>query len=85
MALCLSVRHKSKGMDGLILFFAWRLSLIYPTLCFKEIQLPTKIRVLPSGTLSRTRDFEIFSTVSRLSNGVINVIRKRWTVVGQLS
>ena len=53
MALCLSVRHKSKGMDGLIWFLAWRLSLIYPTLCFKEIQLPTKIRVLPS-------EFEFF-------------------------
>jgi len=34
----------------------------YATLCFKEIKVPPKIRVLPSGTLSQTLDFENFAT-----------------------
>ena len=44
-----SVCHKSlfykTGMNGLIWFSAWRLLSTSPTLCFKEIQVSTKIRV----------------------------------------
>jgi len=56
LSVCLSqVGVLSKRMDGLSWFLAWRL-VIYPTLCCKEIQLSTKLRVLPSGTLSQTPD-----------------------------
>jgi len=42
----------SKGMNGLIWFLAWRLLLTSPALCFKEVQVSTKIRVLPSESFS---------------------------------
>jgi len=40
----------SKGMNTLIWFLAWMLFSTSHTLCFKEIQLSTEIRVLTSGT-----------------------------------
>ena len=51
MALCLSVtsRCSVETVDGLIWFLAWRLLFVQ---CFKEIQVYTEIRVLPSGTFS---------------------------------
>jgi len=42
----------SKGMNGLIWFLAWRLLLTSPALCFKEVQVSTKIWVLPSESFS---------------------------------
>jgi len=36
-----------------VTLLVWVLAIVlstYPTLCYKEIQLSTKIRVLPSGT-----------------------------------
>ena len=47
---CVCVGVLSKGMDGIIWFLAWGLLSTSPTLCFKEIQVSTKIRVLPSET-----------------------------------
>ena len=42
--LCLSqVRALSKQLNGLRCFLALRFSLIYPTLCYKEIWLPPKL------------------------------------------
>ena len=41
-----------RGINGLIYFFGLEAFLTSPTLCFKEIQATTKIRVLPSGTFS---------------------------------
>jgi len=38
---------------------------LYPTPCCEEFWVSPKIRVLPSGTLSRTLDLENFATVSR--------------------
>ena len=55
----------SKGVKGLIWFWARRLLSTTPTLCFKEIQVSTKIRVLPSGTFSYTRDFAIGLSLQR--------------------
>ena len=59
----LSVCHGvlSKWMDGLIWFLACRLLSSYPTLYCKGIQVFTKIRVCPSGTLSQTPDVENFA------------------------
>jgi len=55
VSVCLSVRPSvrlsqvgSRCMNGLIWFLPTS-----PTLCFKEIQVSTKIRVLPSGRLFR--------------------------------
>ena len=48
----------SIAMDGWIeLVLTCRLLLTYPTQCCKEIQVATKIRILHSGTLSKTPDF----------------------------
>ena len=41
-----------------------RLPLTYYTLCFKEIWVSPKIRVLLSGTLSRMTDLENFATAA---------------------
>jgi len=48
----------SIAMDGRIeLIFTCRLLLTYSAQCCKEIQVATKIRILHSGTLSKTPDF----------------------------
>jgi len=55
------------------------------TLCFKEIQVPSKLRVLPSGTFFlnsglRKKTCYQLSSRKQVAASVIN-----WTVVGQLS
>ena len=56
-SVCLSVTSRcSIKMDELVnLVLAWRLLSTSPTLCFKEIQISTKIRVLSSGTFPKLR------------------------------
>jgi len=46
-------------------FLACTLLSTYPTLCYKEIQVSTKITVLPSGTMSQTPDLENFALAYR--------------------
>jgi len=60
MALCLSVTNRCsiKTDERIGLVLALTLLSTYPTLCYKKIQVSTKIRVLPSGTLSRTPELE---------------------------
>ena len=41
------------------------LPLIYHKMCYKEIRIPPKLRVLPCGTLLQTLDLENFVTASR--------------------
>ena len=58
---CLSVCLSQVGVEtdkriGLVL--AWELPSTYPTLCYKEIQVSSKIRVLPSGTLDLEKFFQ---------------------------
>ena len=62
LSVCLSqVGVLSKRKDGSSWFLASKLLSTCPTLCDKEIQISTKVRVLPSGTLSQTaEDLEIF-------------------------
>ena len=82
---CLSVRHKSveKGMNGLMWFSAWRLLSTSLTLCFKEIQVSTKIRALPSGS---TETFFLNSGFGKFRHGIsifehaINLAGERWTL-----
>jgi len=54
--LCLSVisRCSIKRNERINLFLAWRLFSTSLTRCFKEIQISTKIRVIPAGTFSPT-------------------------------
>ena len=53
VSVCLSrVGVLSNGMNGLIWFLAWMLLATSPTLCFKKVQVSTKIMVLPSVTFS---------------------------------
>ena len=42
------------------------------TLCFKEIWVTPKIRILPFGTLSKMLDLENFVTAGRSSLGAVN-------------
>jgi len=51
-----------------------------PTLCSKEIQVSSKLRVLPCGTLLQTLDLQNFATAYRSSKRVINLARERWTL-----
>jgi len=53
MALCPSVCvcHKSKRLNESGWFLARELPSTYPTLCHKEIQVPSKIMVLPNFPL----------------------------------
>jgi len=58
----------SKRLDDSSWHVTWQLSSTYPTLCCKEIRVPPKIRILPSGTLhfataSRSRCQQNSSTV----------------------
>jgi len=60
VCVCLSVRLSqvgvlSKGLNGLIWFLAWRLLSTSPILCFKEIQVSTKIKVLPLELFPKLR------------------------------
>ena len=49
-------------------------------LCFKEIQISIKMRVLPSGTFSYTPDFRHgISIVER----AINLAGERWTLTAR--
>ena len=52
--------------DGrLICFLAWKLFSTSPTLCFKEIRVSTKVRILPRKTFSKTLQSENFATAYR--------------------
>ena len=62
----------SKRMNESSWFWAWGLHSTYPTLCCKEIHVRSKIRVLPSGILLQTLDFENFATASRRYTGDIH-------------
>ena len=86
MGLCLSV-FVCLSQVGVLLkrmnepgwFLARELHSTYPTLCYKEIHVSSKIRVLPSGILLKTLDLENFATAYRSSKRVINLARERWT------
>ena len=62
----------SKRLNESSWFLARELPLTY--LCYSEIQVPSKIRVLLSGTLLN------FATAYRSSKRVINLARQRWTL-----
>jgi len=55
LCLCLSVTVTSRcsveTVERIWLVLAWGLLSTYRTLCCKETQVPSKIRVLPSGIL----------------------------------
>ena len=68
LSVCPFVRQTvvvSKRLDKSSWFLARRLPSTIPTLCYKEIGVSPKIKVLPSGTLSQTPDVENFATASR--------------------
>jgi len=53
MAQCLSqVGILSERLAGFSLFLAWRLPSSFPAVCPNEVQVPAKIKLFPSGTLS---------------------------------
>jgi len=76
LCLCLSqVGVLSKRLNESGCFFCMRASF---HLCCKEIQVPSVIRVLPSGTLLQTLDLGKIATAYRSSKRVINLARERW-------
>jgi len=86
IALCPSVcqtvtsRNSIETDDRIELVLAWELPSTYPTMCCKKIRVSPKIRVFPSGTLSKTTDWENFATAYRSLKRVINLARRRWTL-----
>jgi len=80
VCLCLSqVRVLSKRLNESGWFLAHELLSTYPTQCYKEIQVSSKITVLLTGTLLQTLDN--FATAYRSSiKRVINLARERWTL-----
>jgi len=66
----------SKSSDRL----SMGLSLTYPTLCYKEILLSSKRRVLPTSTLSHTLDWENLAMACRLLQHV-NLTGQRWMLI----
>ena len=66
LCLCLSqVGILSKRLNELGWFLAWKLVSTYPILCFMDIQVPSKIRVLSPGTLLQTLDEACYQRSSR--------------------
>jgi len=82
MALCLSVcpSLQLKWLDGSSWFLAWRLLSTSPTLCFKEIQICAKIRVLLSGTFFVNSGLIKFRHGISIFDRAINLARERWTL-----
>ena len=72
----------SKRMNESGRFLAWQLPCTCRPLCYKEVRVPSTIRVLPSGTLLQTLDLEVrtFASAYRSSKRVINFARERWTI-----
>jgi len=80
LCLCLPVGVLSKRLNESVWFLAWELRSTYSTLCCTEIQVPSKIGVLPSGTLLQTPDLENLITAYRSSKRVVNLAREWWTL-----
>jgi len=84
LSVCLSqVGVLSKRLDLSSWFYSLYLRAAYPTLWCKGIGVPSKIRVLPSGTLSQTLDLEKFRHGTSAVASVVNVVRP--TTVASLS
>jgi len=49
-------RSSIETTERIELFLAWELSSTYPTLCYKDIRVPLKIRVLPSTGVNPAGD-----------------------------
>ena len=81
--LCLSVCHKlvfcRNGWTNWAVFWRRR---FFPSIlhCFKEMQIFSKIRVPPCGTLLHTLDLENFATACRSSKHFIKLARETWTL-----
>jgi len=66
VSVCLSQAGVlSKQLDESSWVLAQRFPLTYPTLCYREIRVSPKIRVLTSGTLQQTLYLENVATASR--------------------
>ena len=89
-ALCPSLSvcvccHKSvfyrNGLNESGWILARELPSTYPTLCCKEIQIPSSLLwLLSSESLLQTRDLENFASAYRSSKRVIYLARERWTL-----
>jgi len=80
----------SKRLDKSSWFLALRLLSTHLTLCYKEMWVSPKIRVLPSGILSRTQYFKNFATASRsrcqqnsLSSSTVELVDDTYTTVDE--
>jgi len=59
---------------------AWKLLLTYSTLCYKDIQVSTKIGVPFSGTFPKLCTLQNFAMAYRSFKRVINLARYKWTL-----
>jgi len=94
LCLCLSeVGVLLKRLNESGWFLARELHSTYPTLCYKEIHVPLKIRVLPSGILLQTSGLRKFRNGISIVEGCYQLSSRKveaqsvinWAVVGQLS
>jgi len=80
--LCLSVTSRcsieTDRRNNLVL--AWGLLSTSPTLYFMEIQVSTKIRVLPSGTFFLNSGLRKFRHGISIVERAINLARERWSL-----
>jgi len=76
VSVSVTSRCSIETVEQIELILAWELFSTYPTLCCKEIQVPSKIRVHSSGTLLQTLDLENFATTYRSPKRVINLAEK---------
>jgi len=83
VSVCVCLSHAGivlKWLHGSSWLFAYRFSSTHATLCFMEIRVSPKIRVLPSGILSQILDWENFATTLTVSEQDINK-QPHWLVV----
>jgi len=78
----LSVRYKpvlctSKRLDESSWVLTERLLSTYPTLCYTEISVSSKIRVLAAGTLSQTAEFRHGKSIASSTKLVVVFVDSR--------
>jgi len=77
VSVCLSqVGVLSNRINESRWFWARELPSTFPILCYREIQVSPKIKVLPSGTLSQTPVLENFASECRALKRVVDLAQQ---------
>jgi len=73
------VLYRNRWTDQLAF---WNGGFLWPILCcvYGNSGISTRIKLLPSGTLSKTLDLENFASTYRSLKRVVDLVRQRWTL-----